>query len=168
LFVGVSFRGKVVVVSSCLHKLPKTFNFEDLMAEKNYEMFKVYGNSKLANVLFVKGLVARLKERNSAIKVYAVHPGCVRTEFTRGMSWFLHIGNMIATPVMMLLEKSASQGAAGVVHVAVDPFIASKNEWNGEYFFHGKLAPLIKAAKDKSAADKLWTISEGLTGCTWK
>jgi protochlorophyllide reductase len=36
-------------------------NWDDLMAEKNFNAFKQYSNSKLANVLFTLELSKRLK-----------------------------------------------------------------------------------------------------------
>ena len=43
---------RVVVVSSSIHKAVHRFDFDDVMSEKTYSLFPVYGKSKLANVLF--------------------------------------------------------------------------------------------------------------------
>jgi NAD(P)-dependent dehydrogenase (short-subunit alcohol dehydrogenase family) len=45
-------KGRIVNVSSSLHKTLSRFDFENIMAEKSYEMFTHYAQSKLANVLF--------------------------------------------------------------------------------------------------------------------
>jgi len=44
-------RGRVVILSSALHHIPKMFNFDDIMSEKNYSLFGTYSQSKLANIL---------------------------------------------------------------------------------------------------------------------
>lgn len=51
--------GRVVTLSSSVHRLAKRFNFEDIMAEHGYEMFANYGQSKLANILFTRELQKR-------------------------------------------------------------------------------------------------------------
>ena len=53
------FSGRVVNVSSSVHNVTKSFDFEDIMSEKKYEMFATYGQSKLANILFTKELQRR-------------------------------------------------------------------------------------------------------------
>lgn len=51
--------GRVVTLSSSIHRLARTFNFDDIMTTKNYEMFANYGQSKLANILFTRELHKR-------------------------------------------------------------------------------------------------------------
>ena len=60
-------------------------NFDDIMFEKGYELFASYSQSKLANILFTKGLQRRLSAKGSSVVCHSVHPGCVRTEVTRHM-----------------------------------------------------------------------------------
>jgi NAD(P)-dependent dehydrogenase (short-subunit alcohol dehydrogenase family) len=47
-----------------------TINFEDLNNEQSYSAFKVYGQSKLANVLFCKELARRLLGKMHANRCY--------------------------------------------------------------------------------------------------
>ncbi|RYG96855.1 hypothetical protein EON65_53795, partial [archaeon] len=83
-----------------------------------YEMFRVYQQSKLANVIFTKELHKRYggKEgneggRNGGLFVCSVHPGCVRTEVTRNMSVFMRWGDFICSPILSLLQKTPHEGA---------------------------------------------------------
>jgi NAD(P)-dependent dehydrogenase (short-subunit alcohol dehydrogenase family) len=67
--------------------------------EGAYSMFPCYGQSKLANILFTRELDRRLISATKRLNVestsrsiaVAVHPGCVRTEFTRNMAWYMQV-----------------------------------------------------------------------------
>jgi NAD(P)-dependent dehydrogenase (short-subunit alcohol dehydrogenase family) len=163
-------QGRILNLTSCLHKLVTRFQFEDNMTfPSNYEMFRVYAQSKLCNILFTKALANRLNnhEQFSSIRVYAIHPGCVQTEVTRGMNWFFRTAYQLAGPTILgLFLKTAEQGAAGIVQVAIDPSLSSR-EWNGEYFFHAQRSPVTDLAKNREVAERLWQISEQWAGIRW-
>jgi len=155
-------NGRIVVLTSSLHKAVSSFDFEDVMSEKSYSMFPTYSQSKLANVLFVKELAKRLKAEGSKVTVNAVHPGCVRTDFTRHMSIFLRVGDAIFTPIMKTLQKTPSEGAYCSLHVATSPLVQGIT---GEYFFHSKPCaagkPGTQAVNDADA-ERLWKLSEAI------
>ena len=52
-------NGRVVNVTSTLHKTLRSFNFDDVMSERSYSLFGTYAQSKLANLLFTSGLQKR-------------------------------------------------------------------------------------------------------------
>jgi NAD(P)-dependent dehydrogenase (short-subunit alcohol dehydrogenase family) len=52
-------NGRIVNLTSALHKNAKRFIFEDVMSEKNYSLFGTYSQSKLANILFTFELQRR-------------------------------------------------------------------------------------------------------------
>lgn len=102
----------------------------------------------------------RLKQLESKVVVVAVHPGCVRTDFTRHMSAFMQIGNMLFAPIMYTLQKTRTQGAYSTLHALFDEAIEG-----GRVYFHGTLLrrvnPHINNEKD---IQKLWDVSCELTG----
>ena len=51
--------GRVVNVTSSLHKSLKSFDFTDVMSERSYSIFGTYAQSKLANILFTTELQKR-------------------------------------------------------------------------------------------------------------
>ena len=51
--------GRVVNVTSSLHKSLKSFDFTDVMSERSYSIFGTYAQSKLANILFTTELQRR-------------------------------------------------------------------------------------------------------------
>jgi NAD(P)-dependent dehydrogenase (short-subunit alcohol dehydrogenase family) len=54
-------NGRVVNVSSSMHKLKTHFDFENVMAEKSFSLFGTYAQSKLAMILFTGELQRRLE-----------------------------------------------------------------------------------------------------------
>ena len=56
-------NSRIINVSSGAHAFVKAFNFDDIHAKKSYKPFKVYGYSKLANILFTRKLSNVLKKR---------------------------------------------------------------------------------------------------------
>jgi NAD(P)-dependent dehydrogenase (short-subunit alcohol dehydrogenase family) len=153
--------GRVVNLTSSLHYMAKSFNFDDIMSEKHYELFSTYAQSKLANVLFTKELTRRLQTRKSSVTCYAVHPGLVRTEVTRHMPMWMQVGNMLAYPIMICLQKTPAQGAYCSIYAATDPDVP---QMNGGFFANSRMVAPSAAAEDTDVAKKLWEVSEKLTG----
>ena len=56
--------------------------WDDVMYKKNYSAWPVYGQSKLANLLFTYELSRRLPP-GGGLTTNALHPGVVRTELAR-------------------------------------------------------------------------------------
>lgn len=167
---------RIVTVSSSLHKLPKHLSFHDFTFQNNnYSLFPVYGQSKLANILFAKELQRRLDSVHSPILSTVLHPGNVQSDVTRNMPAILRIGHQIFAPLLLLFQKLPRHGAYTTVHVATSPTITKKNG-GGEYFVHCQATNDISTlAQDEIAAKGLWDISEKLiarhlpnASCTWE
>eukprot|EP01031_Cornospumella_fuschlensis_P042967 gene42967-52511_t len=104
---STSGGARVVTLTSVLHKFPKRYVIEDVNSKKGeYEMFRVYQQSKLANIIFTKELHRRYGGGPNGLFVCSVHPGCVRTEVTRNMSPLMRWGDFLAAPVLSLLQKT--------------------------------------------------------------
>lgn len=67
-----SAPSRIIVVSSSLHKIGK-INKDDLMSERSYWRWLAYGQSKLANILFVRELAKKLID--TGVTVNCLHPG---------------------------------------------------------------------------------------------
>ena len=76
-------HSRVVMVSSLAHAWPKHgIQYDDLQWQTTeYSMREVYGQSKLANILFAKEFGRRFQK--SGVTTYSVHPGAVITELGR-------------------------------------------------------------------------------------
>ncbi|MEZ5239885.1 MAG: hypothetical protein R2716_13360 [Microthrixaceae bacterium] len=94
-------------------------SWSDIDRSQGYRTWRVYGDSKLANILHAEALASRL--RGSGVVAHSVHPGSVRTSFgrdgdTTGATGALMQLNWVAHRLGLLL--SPAEGAATPVHVA--------------------------------------------------
>eukprot|EP00624_Nannochloropsis_granulata_P001649 evm.model.NODE_18044_length_13276_cov_24.207518.2 len=172
--------GRIVNVSSSLHKAPTSFNFDDPLYESSaYSLFGAYGQSKLANVLFTFELQRRLDalQRDRAkivgrrggrggggkvMTANAVHPGNVQTEVARNMAWLFYWGQRLCSPLLWCFSKNPSQGAYTSVHAATAPSLRGVG---GLYFVNSEATADVSAvAKDPEVAERLWEMSEGVCG----
>lgn len=151
-----SAPARIVNVSSGAHH-GATINFDDLHLRQGYGMggFKAYSQSKLANVLFTYELARRLA--GSGVTANAMHPGFVATGFGRNNG-----GLMGAT--IGLLQRFAltpEQGADTLVYLATSPEVEGVT---GQYFEKRRPQRSSAASYDEAAAQRLWEVSEQLTG----
>lgn len=96
----------------------------------------------------------------SGITCNVVHPGCVRTDVTRNMNWFMRLGDFLATPIMLIIRKSPAQGAYCSVFAATSPLLDGTG---GLYLFNCQKCDPSSASKSPIAAQKLWEVSIQLT-----
>ena len=164
---------RIVNLSSRGHHFAPV-NLEDPHFEaRAYDPWESYGHSKTANILFTVGLEARLGARG--IHAYAVHPGGIQTNLGRHMT-----EEMIAALMARVTSsdsgfawKTIPQGAATSCWAATAPEIEGKG---GVYCEDCHVATVDDVsstggvrsyALDPATADKLWTLSEELTGARY-
>lgn len=138
--------GRVVIVSSGAHRMaPKTgIEFDNLSGERDFDCWKMYGQSKLANILFTKKLAESFD--GSARVANSLHPGVIKTNLSR------HIDDPEAMFAKMR-TKTIGQGAATQCAVATRPEYAKQS---GLYFMDSRPAKCNKLANDMELATKLW------------
>lgn len=146
--------GRVVVVSSSFHRrAPKEgIRFDDLAAERQYDPWTAYGQSKIANVLFAMELARRFE--GTARTANSLHPGVIATNLGRHMGTLANLGMALAKPLAL---KSAGEGAATQCYVAVHPDAASIS---GAYFSDCNVDKPRRDARDPALAARLWETSE--------
>jgi len=167
---------RIVLVGSNMCYMHGQFDFGELgevsrdeaakkaYLDKPYELFRAYGQSKLANLHFTTELARRLRKQGSKIPVNEVHPGEVLTEVMRDMHPVVLRLYEVFKPLAHGFLKSASQGSFCTLHVATDPSLATSDGVSGAHFIRLSPAPLSKAGSDQGAAKKLWAISDRVTG----
>jgi len=152
---------RIVIVSSMGHKIASQgINFDDIHCDNNFNTMKVYGMSKLANILHAKELAQRLN--NTGISVYVLHPGVINTELSRHMEKSVpkFIGCCMF-PIFKWVSKTPYHGAQTTLYCTLDDKIECES---GKYYSDCAVAPtLTPHAEDMVAAKKLWELSEQLT-----
>ena len=166
---------RVVTVSSNMHKRASRIDFDDLQAERAYQPWHAYEQSKLANAMFVLELDRRLRAAGLDVVSAGAHPGFAATNLQvtgprSGGAGLMARGMGLAT---RLFAQPARDGALPVLYAATAPSVQG-----GEYFGpdgpgemrgrHPKLVQFSRAAHDEAAAGRLWTVSEELTGVTFE
>ena len=150
-------QGRVVVVSSGAYKQAPAagIEFDNLSGKRDYEPRKAYGQSKLANYLFVRELARRLE--GTRVTANALQPGVIMTNLGRYLPWYqLALARLIGWTFM----KSVDAGAATQVYLATWPKLAGVSG----YFFKD-CNPFLPGGnmEDDQLAAKLWAVSEDLT-----
>jgi NAD(P)-dependent dehydrogenase (short-subunit alcohol dehydrogenase family) len=153
-----SAPARVVNVASTAHnQARKGMPFDDLQSTTKYAPMRVYGESKLANILFTSELAKRLEGKG--VTANSLHPGTVRTGYgadgdTKGL---LAIGIKIGGPLFM----SPAKGARTSVYLASSPEVS---DISGKYFAKCKVKTPKRQALDEAAAARLWAVSDELVG----
>lgn len=168
LLLPLLFEGRdsrVVTVSSDLHKRGR-IHFDDLAGDRKYGRIAFYAQSKFANVLFALELDRRLRAAGLPIKSLLAHPGYAATNLqmsgpSGALKLFMRFGNRF-------LAQSAQMGVLPQLYAVAAPeanggqFIGpdGPNEKKG---YPTQVQP-VEAARDHGLAERLWLLSEELTG----
>lgn len=145
---------RVVNVASRAH-LRARLDVDDLQSRQAYDPWVVYGNTKLANVLFTRELARRLA--GTGVTANCLHPGVVRTRFAADGDTGFPFSLAVALARPFFLSPAA--GAATSIYLASSPEVA---ETSGEYFVRCRLAPTSADGRDTELARRLWERSEEL------
>ncbi len=154
---------RVVIVASDAAKIGK-IHFDDLQAERSYGRWKAYGQSKLANLLFLRELSRRA---GPALLVAGAHPGYAATNLqaSPGLTGaVMALGNKV-------LAQSDADGAWPQEYAATMPDVQSGDYFGPSRFFgqHGspKRVTPFGGARDDAVAARLWDVSNDLVGVTF-
>lgn len=163
-------HSRVITQSSIAARQGK-INFDDLNFEEHYGRTKAYSQSKLANMIFALELDRRLKENKiENVSSISVHPGYTDTNLqhngpTVGGKSFL---SRLYTVTNKVMAQDVSMGILPMLYAATEDdveggdVIAPQKMMNTRG--HPKRVKPYKQAKNEETAEKLWKISEELTG----
>ncbi len=157
---------RVVVVASIAHNIRAKIAFDDLQWERRrYERVASYGQSKLANLMFAYELQRRLAAANAKTIAVAAHPGVSNTELMR------HVPGSSLPGVKLLaglVLNSAELGALPTLRAATDPTVVGGQYYGPDGFRelrgYPKLVDSSGQSHDRGIQQRLWTVSEELTG----
>jgi NAD(P)-dependent dehydrogenase (short-subunit alcohol dehydrogenase family) len=127
-------------------------DFDDLQSEnKKHRLFRVYGASKLALMLFSYELSRKLD--GTGVTVNTIHPGVVNTNLGRDMS-------KIGRGFGKLFFKSPEKGAETSIYLASSPEVEGVT---GKYYIKKQQRESSKESYNEDYAKRLWEISAKLT-----
>src|ERR1700761_124687 len=109
---------RIVSTASSAHQ-GASLDFSDLQSANGYGGFKVYGRSKLANILFTRELARQLA--GTGVTANCLHPGAVATRFGESSGGW--VGAIL--PVLKLFFITPEQGADTIVYLASSPEVAN-------------------------------------------
>ncbi len=150
----MSEKSRIVNVSSGAHKA-SDIHFENIRGEIDYKSFSVYGQTKLANILFTYELAKKLEGTN--VTVNCLHPGVVRTGFGANYKGLIKAFMKLFSPFLITPEN----GAKTTIFLALDKTLDGVS---GKYFFKKKAVKSSPASYNETTAKKLWDISQEITG----
>jgi NAD(P)-dependent dehydrogenase (short-subunit alcohol dehydrogenase family) len=151
-----SAPARIVNVASDAHRWG-TLDLNDFQNERNYRPLRVYGQSKLCNILFTRELARRLQ--GTRVTANCVHPGGVATGLGWNNGWWARLIAKALSPFLI----TPNQGADTVLYLATSPDV---EKVSGKYFVKRRERQPSSAAQDDDAAKQLWRISAGLTALT--
>lgn len=160
-------NSRVVTVSALAHQLVRGIDFDDLQRHRSYNPMRVYGQAKLANILFTYELQRRLARVAASTAAVAAHPGLASSELSRGNPAPQRAFVSLIRP---LIFQSTNKGALPTLRAATDPLVTG-----GQYYgpdgrwlrgTRGNPAVVESSAASHNEANqrRLWAVSEELTG----
>ncbi len=153
-----SAPARIVNVASTAHSSGR-IDFDDIQMAHDYRGWRMYANTKLMNVMFTYALARRLT--GTGVTVNCVHPGVIHTGLLRNFS---RVGNVLFHALSPFFRKP-EDGARTPLLVATAPELAGVS---GRYFRDGRAMDSSRASRDTTAQERLWEISETLTGVRWR
>jgi NAD(P)-dependent dehydrogenase (short-subunit alcohol dehydrogenase family) len=160
---------RVVTVTSQAHR-SGNINFDDLAGERRYNRWAAYGQSKLANLMFALELDRRSRRAGLKLRSHAAHPGWAATNLQSAgpavpyERLFMAIANRF-------YAQSAEMGALPILFAATYPDLAGGSfvgpDGLGEGRGYPKLVQGSRRSQDAVTAERLWRVSEQLTGVSF-
>ncbi|MEG9862998.1 MAG: SDR family oxidoreductase [Parvularculales bacterium] len=161
-------EGRIVVVASNGYRMGlKKIQFEDINFDRNYNPWKAYSQSKLAQMMFAYELQRRVLIKGQKVQVHVCHPGASRTDLINNHA---NLATRIAWSLLSRFAQSAEQGAWSQIMCATQDGLKPERYYGPTKaqmvgpVDAGRLEPF---ALDKDVAAKLWALSEEKTSFRW-
>ncbi|MGD0386118.1 MAG: SDR family NAD(P)-dependent oxidoreductase [Solirubrobacteraceae bacterium] len=144
--------GRVVTTASDAHR-GGLLDLDDLQSTRSYAAMRVYGTSKLCNILFTRELARRAPQ----LHANCFHPGVVRTGFGKNENGIWKLLTTLGGPFL----RSPQRGARSLVWLASSDQAATLT---GAYVEDEKVVVPSLQARDDDLALGLWERSAELAG----
>ncbi|MED4292931.1 oxidoreductase [Priestia megaterium] len=166
----ISTPNSRVVTQSSLLAHNASIDFDNLDGSKGYSARKFYGQSKLANLLFARELQTKFRSNHIDSMSVACHPGISHTNlFSFGSG---KRANIIIRMISSIVSQPAHMGALPALYSATASTIKG-GAYIGPDGKGGKKGyptsdAIIERLYDSNISNKLWNVSEALTGISFK
>ncbi|MGA7228986.1 MAG: oxidoreductase [Acidimicrobiia bacterium] len=159
---------RVVTVTSTAHHMGRPIDPDNPNMEGEYDPWKAYGRSKLANYHFAIGLQREFELRGLAAQSLLAHPGLshtnlqVRTAEEGGVGRSGELGKWLAATTGM----DPARGALSQLRAATDPSARGGEMYAPRYVQAGPPVrrPILRLIGLDEAIARLWETSEQMTG----
>jgi NAD(P)-dependent dehydrogenase (short-subunit alcohol dehydrogenase family) len=162
----VAGSARVVSVSSQGHRMARTAPLSDPRVQVGrYHRWSVYGQTKLANLLFTYELDRRARAAGLPLTAVAAHPGLASTGLMAS-GRREHAGGTILDAAFSLLGQAPSQGALPLLMAATadlpgGTYVGPSGP--GEARGAPGIVGSSRLARDPGAARRLWELAERAT-----
>jgi NAD(P)-dependent dehydrogenase (short-subunit alcohol dehydrogenase family) len=168
-----SSAGRVVTVSSQMHRTARRAPLGDPRTqERRYSKWPVYGETKLANLLFTYELDRRLRQAELPVKALAAHPGFAGTHLAANGRFGRASGGVasILDAAVKAIAQPAHMGALPTLMAATADLPGSTYCGPSGFHQYGGLPVVVtssKLSRDERAQRELWALSEQTTGVSY-
>ncbi|MGI9578126.1 MAG: SDR family oxidoreductase [Microthrixaceae bacterium] len=154
-------QGRIINVASFGHSAAVGgIQWSDIGRYSGFNEWRVYGDSKLANILHAEALARRLE--GTKVVTNSLHPGSVYTNFGREgdtSGWTAKLMDLELGPVRQSLLKTPAEGAQTSIHLATS---AEGGAVSGGYWSNSKPSRTTRWSRRHGDAEELWHNSKRL------
>ncbi len=163
---------RVVTVSSIMHKVARRAPVGDPRAERRYQRWPVYAETKLANLLFTFELDRRARHKGLPVRALAAHPGLAGTHLAANGQFGRARGG--AASILDAAVKAVSQPAhagawptlmAATADLPGSTYVGPSGL--GEVGGSPQVVTPSALALDVEVQQQLWRVSEETVGVSW-
>ncbi|MBZ5735765.1 SDR family NAD(P)-dependent oxidoreductase [Nocardioides sp. TRM66260-LWL] len=162
--------GRVVNLASNMHRVARRAPLDDpRRQERRYARWSVYGETKLANLLFAYELDRRARAAGAPVLALATHPGFAGTHLAANGQYGRARGGVasILDAGIRAISQSAAAGAWPTLMAATADLPGATYcgpAGLGEMSGPATIVTSSRLSHDPSAQRRLWEISEDVTG----
>ena len=164
--------GRVVTLSSQMHRVARSAPLGDPRAHRRYSRWRVYAQTKLANLLFTFELERRLRRAGLPVAALAAHPGFAGTHLAVNGQLGTTQGRRAAIldAAVRAVSQSAAAGAwptlmAATADLPGGTYVGPSGP--GEASGPPRVVGTSSLARDEVAQRRLWETSEETVGLAW-
>lgn len=158
---------RVVTLYSLAHRWGGIM-FDDIHFSQGYDAGKAYCQSKMACLMFAQELDRRLRRAGYNTRSMAAHPGMSQSDLFRHLAW---PWRKLSEWFGQLLFQPAEQGALPSLYAALGAELSGGEAIGpsgaGQRRGSPALVEVAKGALIQADRDRLWSMSEDMTGFTY-